>query len=203
MALFIVFFRLYQVNCETDFVSKNPDFRKLVAEITETTLTRYQATEDLPIHHMSPSSIPSLGHTGGSIADLVAKNIGHFGENIVIARGCLATGDDNKVLGSFIYNGMSVPDSIVVMGSYASLVLLKATNNSNRASVNEIKTLGFKIGQHIVGLNPSSVVAGGNGEGECLVDQQWLLDNSVTAGEWLQSHDVHVTDFARYGLGEH
>ena len=151
---------------------------------------------------MPPSSIPTLGHTGGSIADLVAKNIGHFGENIVIARGCLATGNNNKVLGSFVYNGVSVPDSGVEMGTYASLVLLEATNDSNRANVDEIKNLGFKIGQHIVGMAPSSVVAGGNEEGECLVNQSWILDNSVTAGEWLQSHDVHVTDFARYGLGD-
>ena len=201
----------FQVNCETDFVSKNTDFRQLVAEIAETTYNNTKATTaQAPlIQHVDPSTVSTLGLKGannaGTIADLVAKNIGHFGENITVSRGCLATAvDDDVKLSSYVYNDIVLPESNVVLGTYASFVFLRLINKGG-AKDDLIESLGVKVGQHIVGMNPTTVdgVGGDGRKGECLVDQPYLLDSSVSVGDWLKSHDLHVTEFIRYELGEH
>ena len=201
------------MNCETDFVSKNKEFHKLVAEIVQSTYTNFTTLSEQAslIQHMSSDTMITLGlktnNNTGTLADLVAKNIGHFGENIIITRGCLtAAANSNNTLCSFVYNDTAVPNSDVVLGTYASLVLLHLVNAEGGAKTEFVKQIGIKVGQHIVGMNPAPVTRS-DGEDEtdergCLVDQPYLLDASVTVGDFLTSHDLHVTDFARYELGE-
>ena len=43
---------------------------------------------------------------------------------------------------------------------------------------------------------------GDSSETTVLVDQGYLLDQTVTVGEWLKSHDTQVTSFIRFALGE-
>ncbi len=144
----------------------------------------------------------------GTITDLVAKNIGHFGENIIVSRGCITTtgitAGDNNTLSSFVYNDIAVPNTEVVIGTYASLVLLRLVNVGG-VTGDFVKQIGTKIGQHVVGMNPAPILTKKEEEidgRDCLVDQPYILDSSVSVGDFLRSHDLHVTDFVRYELGE-
>lgn len=140
-----------------------------------------------------------------TVADSVAKQIGHFGENIAIPRACAISAGDQQVLSHFVYNDIQVPDTNVLLGTYASLALIGGGGVKDNDA---IKDIGLKVCQHIVGMNPRPFgdQNGGNSgyveERDKLVDQAFLLDPTRNMGEWLSSHDIHVTDFVRYELGE-
>ena len=198
-----------QVNCETDFVSKNEEFHKFVRDITEATFNNCN-TKGIgknQILHVTASSISQMGlevtNNPGTITDLVIKHIGHFGENITVSRGCFVT-VGSSTLSSFVYNNKTIHSSDIVLGTYGSLVLLQCVKEG-KMDVESLQQFGLKVGQHIVGMNPSLVRKTNENtttNEEALVDQPYLLDPNMTVDDWLKSHDLQVIDFVRYELGE-
>ena len=71
---------LVEVCCETDFVSRNPDFKNFVHELA------------LQVAAMNPKNIeelleqPWIRDETKKISDLVKENVAKFGENIVIRK---------------------------------------------------------------------------------------------------------------------
>lgn len=205
------------MNCETDFVAKNQDFLHFVSQTTEAILNHLKL-HPLPTSSVSPLSIQHVTHQSlitmvtvsdkhGSLGDLMAENIGCFGENISFSRACLMSASTGLV-STYIYNKTVLPGSDIAMGKYGSLVHLKLANSKNFNSL-EANEIGRKLGQHIVGMNPQCLEQVVNEKGvaceddsKALLQQTFLIDNNVTVGEWLRSYDISVTDFIRYGVGE-
>lgn len=97
---------LVEVNCETDFVARTPDFQKLAHDIAmqvAATAPRYLRSEDIPDSDASAlesefgsrqdaaKAVALLDQTfikdpGKTIGDLVKEHIGMLGENIVVSR---------------------------------------------------------------------------------------------------------------------
>ncbi len=83
---------LVELNCETDFVARNPQFRELAHEIAMQVAAMNPTrvgTEDTDGE--SPSDVPLLDQayirdSSKTIRDLVKQGIAGFGENIVIRR---------------------------------------------------------------------------------------------------------------------
>ncbi|MBI4049272.1 MAG: translation elongation factor Ts [Candidatus Doudnabacteria bacterium] len=71
---------LVELNCETDFVARNEEFKKLASEIAMhiAALDPQDVTELL--------SQPYVRDPGKQVADLVAEQVGKLGENIQIRR---------------------------------------------------------------------------------------------------------------------
>ena len=69
---------MVEVNCETDFVAKNPDFRQFVQDLAEHVATK------------NPSSVDDLAAQawkgGGTVKDALTEKIAKIGENIQIRR---------------------------------------------------------------------------------------------------------------------
>ena len=206
-----------QVNCETDFVSRNEKFRSLVSTITQNTLKHLSpklltTTNLASLDVLMSDSIANIvdresGDGGGSMADRVAEMVGHLQEKMVIARGCTVC-STNGILCAHVYNNRSPPESSVQMGTYGAILHMIGSNSESLigGADLELKTLGERICQHIIGVDPLSVEEGGGDEGgegsRVLVNQRFLFDDSVTVGELLQKNGVKVTRFVRYALGE-
>lgn len=68
------------ISCETDFVARNPEFRRLAHDIT------------MQIAAMEPADIgalhaqPFIKDAGKTVGDVMGEAIGRFGENIKIER---------------------------------------------------------------------------------------------------------------------
>ncbi|MFN8637047.1 MAG: translation elongation factor Ts [Chloroflexota bacterium] len=85
---------IVEVNCETDFVARSDDFRKLAHEIAmqiAATNPKYIGTEqnipdDLPPDEIPLLKQPYIRDAGQSIQGLVHEAIGKLGENIVVKR---------------------------------------------------------------------------------------------------------------------
>jgi len=87
---------MVEVNAETDFVSKNDQFKTFAASVAN------------QVHTTSPADIAALNATdinGGSFEDYVKSNISTIGENIVVRRFESVEASGNDVVNGYIHMG--------------------------------------------------------------------------------------------------
>jgi elongation factor Ts len=85
---------IVEVNCETDFVARSDDFKKLAHDIAmqiAATNPKYIGTEedipaDLPPDEIPLLKQPFIRDPGQNIQGLIHEAIGKLGENIVVRR---------------------------------------------------------------------------------------------------------------------
>ena len=207
-----------QVNCETDFVARNDQFKALVSTITRETfenlspkllVTTNFASHDILTSDTILNIVRGSGEGGrsGTVADMVAERVGHFQEKISASRGSTLS-CTSGILCGHIYNNRNLgssDDASVPMGPYGAVLHMNSCDDDSkslaaRENLTELKKLGEQVCQHIVGLDPSSVED--SSEEGSLVSQRFLFDDSVTVGELLSRQGVCVTRFVRYALGE-
>ncbi|MCH3904512.1 MAG: translation elongation factor Ts [Lactobacillus sp.] len=202
---------LVEVNSETDFVSSNDKFKKLVADITTSLLKNKPA--DLKAALAAPMG-------DGTIQDAITSLTAVIGEKLTLRRFQLVTKNDDEVFGAYKHNG----------GAIAALVTMKG--GSEEAAKN--------IAMHVAAINPEyldkdSVPADElkrqtevftketEKEGKpakivpmivkgrvnkylseiCLVDQPYVKNDDQTVAEYAKSvNDGVVTNFLRYEVGE-
>lgn len=122
---------LAELNCETDFVSRNDEFQKLVKTLAETAL----ATKSQNAEELSAKPLPGYGRTAGeAVQDLLAK----IGEKIVLNRAATLEGD---IVAGYIHP----PGKIGV--------LVAAKLNGAKATDELAETLRG-IAMHIAAANP-------------------------------------------------
>jgi translation elongation factor EF-Ts len=192
---------MMEVNCETDFVAKNNQFLHFASKAVQAISDHVMPHPSPPpggINHFESHDLMSMEPTDvghGTLGDLMAENIGLFGENITLTRAChmLATGRGH--IGWYVYNGTTVPGTTVTVGKYGCLVHIEPRQEDRMS----LQLVGSRLGQHIVGMNPQGV---GGACGRGLLQQQFLYDNTVSVERWLESCDAHVIDFVRYAVGE-
>ena len=124
---------LVEVNSETDFVARNADFQKAVAEISTLALNAGDF-EGLQAAETS---------AGKSVVDFLTGLVGTIGENMTLRRMNLLDVNDGVVAG-YIHN--SVTDG---MGKIGVLVALESTGDKAKLS-----GLGKKIAMHVAATNP-------------------------------------------------
>ena len=140
----------------------------------------------------------------GTIADRIAEVVGHLQEKIAVPRGCTLSCTDGLLCAHVYKNNSLKNDTKVEMGTYGTILHMTSEDASEplttRSDLQELKILGERICQHIVGVNPfdedSKNVA------EALLSQRFVFDDAVTVGELLQRSGVSVTRFIRYARGE-
>ena len=142
-----------------------------------------------------------------SVSDAIVHTVGQLAENIVLSSGCLVEVEEGIVT-SYVYNDVhqsQVPLDVIEMGvgTFVSLVHLRPCKDCT-LPLSEIVKLGHRIGQHVVGTDPSSV-SSEEEEGATsspLLTQSFLFDTSVTVVEMLKRSSVEVLGFTRHGLRE-
>jgi elongation factor Ts len=90
---------LVEVNCETDFVTRNEEFQAFVANLQTIILSN------------NPSSLEALtaaGYvTGGSVAEATTNLVAKIGENITVRR-YATLGEGKNVVASYVHGGGKV-----------------------------------------------------------------------------------------------
>ena len=139
-----------------------------------------------------------------TVADMIARSIGDFSENIVASRGCTFRARDGLIC-SFAYNNVGLENSAVALGSYGAFVHLLPIEGgafNSQAGDSQVK-FGNQLCQHIIGMNPLAVEPeNGIPESDALVNQGFIFDESATVGDLLRRNGLQITNFVRYGLGE-
>nr|XP_039327572.1 EEF1A lysine methyltransferase 3 isoform X1 [Saimiri boliviensis boliviensis] len=200
---------LVEVNCETDFVSRNLKFQQLVQQVALGTMMHCQNLKDQLstyskgfLNSSELSVLPAGPNREGSLQDHLALAIGKLGENMTLKRAAWVKVPSGFYVGSYVHGVMQSPSlHNLLLGKYGALVICETSEqNAN------LEELGRRLGQHVVGMAPLSVGSlddepGGEAETKML-SQPYLLDPSITLGQYVQPQGVSVVDFVRFECGE-
>jgi elongation factor Ts len=212
-----------EVNSETDFVARNPQFQAAVREAARLAL----ATDG------SVAAIEAAKTADGvALKDRLQELVATIGEHMSLRRAArLAVGQG--AVASYIHG--SVADGL---GRIGVLVALESAGDAEK-----LAALGRQIAMHVAAMNPAAIDAAGvdpatlarekaillekhQGKPEavqakiaesglksyykevCLVDQTYVHDGSKTVGQVLKEAEsqvggpVRLTGFVRFALGE-
>ncbi|KAL3985850.1 Elongation factor TS family protein [Acanthocheilonema viteae] len=217
-----------ELNCETDFVSRSENFKRLVEDVVKAVL--HAADRDGRISdgfELVNSSINSLktSENGKLVKDLITEAIGKLGENITLSRAQLILAPSDIQL--FGYAHPKEGTEAVCMGRYISVVGLKRLNKTNFPT----EKLGQQLCQHIVGMRaltlgtplleketasvskevPQEDESNAFYDGEVthidenetqLLRQAFMLNPSQTVHEYVAGHGASIVDFYRIELSK-
>ncbi|GAB4163323.1 MAG: translation elongation factor Ts [Rickettsiaceae bacterium] len=125
-----------EINSETDFVSRNDTFQKLVREVAE-----------IAVDFGNIDALKSAkAKSGKSVEDEIIANVATIGENLTLRR-MQALSVNDGVIASYIHNA-----SADNMGAISVLVALESTGDKNR-----LMEVGKQIAMHIAAARPQSL----------------------------------------------
>lgn len=119
---------IVEVNCETDFVGKNPEFQALVKDIAEHVVSQRPATVEEALEQ------PFKG-AGETLAHVINEKISTIGENISFRRFFVSEKSDAGAFGAYLHMG----------GRIGVLVTLEGTQD---------ESLARDLGMHAAASNP-------------------------------------------------
>ncbi|XP_043822389.1 elongation factor Ts, mitochondrial [Dromiciops gliroides] len=200
---------MVEVNCETDFVSRNVKFQQLVQQVALGTMLYCQSLrEQLSTYNKGFLETAELSRLRAgpnredSLKDQLTLCIGKLGENLTLKRAAWVTVPHGFYIGSYVHGAVHSPSlSNMVLGKYGALVICQTSEEKSN-----LEDIGRRLGQHVVGMAPLSVGSmedepGGEEETKMLA-QPYLLDPSITLGQYVKPQGVSVVDFLRFECGE-
>ncbi|BBD79736.1 translation elongation factor Ts [Aerosticca soli] len=201
---------LVEVNCETDFVTRNPDFIKFSDTVAEVALKSGAAD----IESLKAAPYPGNGTVEEAAKALVAT----IGENIQVRR--MARVESDGVIGSYIHNGR-IGVLVALQGGNEELArgiamhvaamnpqyvdpadvpaefLAKEKEIALAAMSDKEKSKPADILDKIVAGKVNKIVSE-----ITLVGQPYVLDTSISVGEALRKAGAKVQAVARLAVGE-
>ncbi|MEW9676684.1 translation elongation factor Ts [Lentibacillus sp. L22] len=204
---------LLEVNCETDFVTKNDQFKQLLAELGKHIVEAKPAAVEEALQQ-------KLHGEGDTVETYINSAIAKIGEKISLRRFTLLEKTDNDVFGAYLHMG----------GRIGVLTLLEGTND---------ETVAKGIAMHAAAVSPRYVsrddVAKADVDHErevlksqalnegkpekivekmvegrlgkffqeiCLLEQDFVKDPDQKVGKYVADKGATVKTFVRYEVGE-
>ncbi|HLR42412.1 MAG TPA: translation elongation factor Ts [Pseudogracilibacillus sp.] len=204
---------LLEVNCETDFVTKNETFQKLVADLGQNLVEAKPADLEAAL----ALTVESEGKT---VQEYIESAIATIGEKITLRRFEVLSKTDNDVFGEYLHMG----------GRIGALTLLEGTTDEEVAK---------DVAMHVAAVNPKYISREDVAEDEinrerevlkeqalnegkpanivekmvegrlgkffeeiCLLDQQFVKDSDVKVKKFVADKGATVKEFIRYEVGE-
>lgn len=200
---------ILEVNCETDFVGTNEDFRNLAASIADQIL----AVNPADVEALLDSEID-----GKKVRDIVTEAVAKIGENISVRRFVRYESAEGKVY-SYIHGGGKIGVLVEMIGADDELgkdiaMQVAAANPSylDRTQVSQAEIDHEKEVLAVEARNegkPENIIEkmvigriNKYYKEVCLVDQEFIKDGDLTISKLLKSKNASVVRFARYQLGE-
>jgi elongation factor Ts len=213
---------LVEVNCETDFVGRNENFRAFAGEVAKAVAQSSAESLDDFLNENWPGSSETVSHH-------VAEQIGAIKENIAIRRFTRYQAPENAVIGTYIHGGGKIGVMVEVVGSGNGVTAEIAKDIAMHIAAAEPRFLrredvtekdldtereiardaAAKSGkpENIVEKMVSGKMEKFYGEA-CLLEQPYIRDDKATVTQYLQRRgkeagcEFVVTRFTRYKLGE-
>jgi elongation factor Ts len=201
-----------EINCETDFVARNDDFRSFAQRIAELVLE--ERPEDIDALH-------ALSFDGGKTVEAeLVEMTGRIGEKLAIRRFRILDADGDRVI-SYVHPGSRLGVLVQVAGDgdaedvgqdvamqIAALDPIAVTRDEVPEEVQEKEkeiareaALSDGKPEHIIDR-----IAEGKlerfFEDNVLLEQAFVKDASVSVKDILDSAGVNVKRFVRYALGD-
>lgn len=204
---------LIELNCETDFVTKNETFQKLTEDIADHILEQEPAD-------LTEAMQQTVTDKNQTLAEYINSVVAKIGEKITLRRFALLSKTDADAFGAYLHMG----------GRIGALTVLEGTTDEDVAK---------DIAMHVAAVNPSYItredvneeevnrereilkeqalnegkpakivekmVEGRLGkffEGICLLEQEFVKDPDMKVQKFVESKNASIKDFVRYEVGE-
>lgn len=203
---------IVEINCETDFVARNDDFRTFANTVAERVLE--EKPDDL-------EELKALSYADDeSIEDELVALTGRIGEKLALRRFNILESEEGRVL-SYIHPGSKLGVLVEVAGAgdveeagrdvamqVAALDPIAVTREEVPEEVNEKEreiareaALNEGKPEHVI----DQIVDGKLErfyEDNVLMEQAFVKDSSISVQEMLDEADLTVKRFTRYALGD-
>ena len=201
---------IVEVNSETDFVAKNPEFTGLVNDI---------ATAILGSNVSTVEEANKLEVNGTSIENMIVDKTATIGEKLSFRRFELVEKQDNQVFGTYSHMGGKIVILAVLEGTDAEvakdvamqiaamrpLYLDKDSVPSERVE-KERAILTEQAENEGLDANKLPMIVNGRlnkfYEEVCLLDQGFVKENKMKVSKYVESKGMKVLSFVRYEVGE-
>ena len=206
---------ILEVNCETDFVTKNEKFTELVKEIRDTLMSSSaNTTEEAKEVKLA---------SGKTVEEAIVEATATIGEKISFRRFERITKNDDEVFGIYSHMGGKITVVVVLKGSNADVardVAMQACAMSpvavNREAVpaeiveHEKEMILAEIKNDEKNASKSEEILDKMATGRlskffkenCLVEQDFIKDSSMTVAKYAETNGCEVLSMVRFAVGE-
>ena len=201
---------LVEVNSETDFVAKNPEFVSLVDGIANVILDKKPANMEEAM---------KLELDGTSIEEAIVNKTATIGEKLSFRRFELVEKTDNQVFGTYSHMGGKIVTLALLEGNdtevakdIAMQIAAMRPLYLDRESVpeeriqKEREILTEQAENEGLDSNKLPMIVNGRlnkfFEGICLVDQGFVKENKMKVSKYVESKNMKILSFVRYEVGE-
>ena len=201
---------ILEVNSETDFVSKNDEFKELLNTIGNTILNSSAKTLEEAL---------SLESEEGTINDLIVAKTAKIGEKLSLRRIEVVEKNDDEFFGNYLHMGGKIAVLTVVKG--ASVEVAKDVAMQAAAMKPEY-LCESEVPEEVVEREKAVLTEQAINEGKpadiaekmvigrikkffkeiCLVDQAFVKDGDLTVGQYVKNNGGEVTKMVRFEVGE-
>lgn len=201
---------LVEVNSETDFVAKNPEFVSLVDGIANVILDKKPANMEEAM---------KLELDGTSIEEAIVNKTATIGEKLSFRRFELVEKTDNQVFGTYFHMGGKIvtlallegndtevaKDIAMQIASMRPLYLDRESVPEERIQ-KEREILTEQAENEGLDSNKLPMIVNGRlnkfFEEICLVDQGFVKENKMKVSKYVESKNMKILSFVRYEVGE-
>lgn len=201
---------LVEVNSETDFVAKNPEFVSLVDGIANVILDKKPANMEEAM---------KLELDGTSIEEAIVNKTATIGEKLSFRRFELVEKTDNQVFGTYSHMGGKIVTLVLLEGNdtevakdIAMQIAAMRPLYLDRDSVpeerieKEREILTEQAENEGLDSNKLPMIVNGRlnkfFEEICLVDQGFVKENKMKVSKYVESKNMKILSFVRYEVGE-
>lgn len=204
---------MLELNCETDFVALNDDFKKLGSDVLKQALAAAPKTLD---------ELLAMPLEGRSVSEHLTDAVGRIGEKITISKFATVSGEE---VASYIHLGAKVGVLVAFAGvdGVSDVPAIGKDVSMQIASMQPVAVEKEQIDPELVAreLEIAKELARNEGKPEAmlekiaagrinkfyqekaLVEQEFVKDSSMTVGKYLKSRgaNLKVLSFERFHLG--
>ena len=201
---------IVEVNSETDFVAKNPEFTGLVEAIANAILNSGVK---------SMEEAMKLEVNGNTIENLIVDKTATIGEKLSFRRFELVEKEDNQVFGTYSHMGGKIVTLAVLEGTdeevAKDVAMQIAAMRPLYLDKDSVPTERVEKEREILteqaeneGLDANKLPMIVNGrlnkfyEEVCLLDQGFVKENKMKVSKYVESKNMKVLSFVRYEVGE-
>ena len=207
---------IFEVNCETDFVTKNEKFHALVDELRDTLMfEKCSNTEE---------ALNVKLKDGKTVSERIVEETATIGEKISFRRFMRITKKDDEIFGIYSHMGGKITAIVTIKGTtdrdVARDVAMQAAAMNpiavNRDGVpadiveHEKEMIKLEMKNDPKNANKPEDILDKMATGKlskffkenCLVEQDFIKDSSMSVLKYVESHGGEVTSMVRYLVGE-
>lgn len=201
---------ILEVNSETDFVSKNEEFRAMIDTIGNTLLKSDVKTID---------EAKELATDEGTIGELIVNKTAKIGEKLSFRRFEIVTKSDDEYFGSYIHMGGKIASLTVIKGANAEVAKDVAMQ---AAAMKPLYCFPSEVPADVLDNERTVLKEQAMNEGKpadiaekmvegrikkfykeiCLAEQPFIKDGDVSVEKYVTNNGGEIKRMIRYEVGE-